>query len=455
MKTEVIDQAERYEFFVGIDWGVEAHVVCVLDARRRVILQRSVPHTGTAILELADDVAKLGDVGLIAVAIEMPRGAIIETLIERGFAVFHINPKQSDRFRDRHSPSGAKDDRRDAFVLADALRTDLHCFHRVILGDARIVELRELVRMDDDLAADLNRGTNRLREQVHRYFPQFLRLSSSMDEPWVWEVLTLVRTPARAAKASPTKIAEILKRNRIRRTSADEVLAVLREEALRVAPGTAEAAWAHIELLLPRLELVRMQRRHLERRMEALLKQIPASAEPRTGGDAAAAATSDEPSGEPAGQKCEHRDAQLLLSLPGVGNKVAATMLVEATQALAERNYQALRALAGIAPVTSQSGKRTSVAMRQACNNRLRNACYHWANVSMQREPRAKAAYVALRARGHSHGRALRSVADQNLRMLMSMLRTGTAYDPARRAPPNGPADRSNLAQAGAGAPPR
>ena len=86
MKTEVIDPAERYEFFVGIDWGVEAHVVCVLDARRRVILQRSVPHTGTAILELADDVAKLGDVGLIAVAIEMPRGAIIETLIERGFA---------------------------------------------------------------------------------------------------------------------------------------------------------------------------------------------------------------------------------------------------------------------------------------------------------------------------------------------------------------------------------
>jgi hypothetical protein len=48
----------------------------------------------------------------------------VETLMEQGFAVFSINPKQLDRFRDRYSPAGAKDDRRDAFVLADSLRTD-------------------------------------------------------------------------------------------------------------------------------------------------------------------------------------------------------------------------------------------------------------------------------------------------------------------------------------------
>jgi len=38
-------------------------------------------------------------------------------------------PKQLDRFRDRHSPAGAKDDGRDAFVLADSLRTDPSSFH--------------------------------------------------------------------------------------------------------------------------------------------------------------------------------------------------------------------------------------------------------------------------------------------------------------------------------------
>ena len=60
----------------------------------------------------------------VGVAIETPRGPVVESLMERGFAVHAINPKQLDRFRDRLSPAGAKDDRRDARVLASALRTD-------------------------------------------------------------------------------------------------------------------------------------------------------------------------------------------------------------------------------------------------------------------------------------------------------------------------------------------
>jgi transposase len=51
----------------------------------------------------------------------------VEVLVERGFHVFAVNPKQLDRFRDRHMVAGAKDDRRDALVLADSLRTDQPC----------------------------------------------------------------------------------------------------------------------------------------------------------------------------------------------------------------------------------------------------------------------------------------------------------------------------------------
>ena len=60
-----------------------------------------------------------------AIGIEIPRGALVETLVERGFAVYSLNPKQMDRFRDRHTVAGAKDDRRDALVIADSLRTDM------------------------------------------------------------------------------------------------------------------------------------------------------------------------------------------------------------------------------------------------------------------------------------------------------------------------------------------
>jgi hypothetical protein len=71
--------------------------------------------------------------------------------------------------------------------------------------------------------------------------------------------------------------------------------------------------------------------------------------------------------------------------------------------------------------------------MRYACNQRLRNALYHWSRTSMQKDARAKQHYASLRQRGHSHGRSLRGVADRNLAMLMSMLKSGSMYDPAKR----------------------
>ena len=124
---------------------------------------------------------------------------------------------------------------------------------------------------------------------------------------------------------------------------------------------------------------------------------------------------------------------------------VAATMLAEAHQALAERDYHALRAFCGVAPITRQSGKSSVVIMRRGCNGRLRNAVYHWARVSTMVDGHWRARYRALRERGHTHGRALRSVADRLLAVLIAMLRQGELYEAgrARRASRNRGADQS------------
>ena len=107
-----------------------------------------------------------------------------------------------------------------------------------------------------------------------------------------------------------------------------------------------------------------------------------------------------------------------------------ARMLAEGSQPLVDRAYHALRAIMGIAPVTKQSGRRRTVSMRYACNARLRNAAYHWARTGAQQEAGSRAYYASLRARGHSHGRALRSVADRLLRILMTLLTRGQIFDP-------------------------
>jgi transposase len=403
-----------FQYFVGIDWGSEKHRVCLMDRDGQTLEERWIEHSGSSLAELADWLRQRTpeSAQALAAAIEIPRGAIVETLLEHGFAVFSINPKQLDRFRDRYSPAGAKDDRRDAFVLADSLRTDMHCFRAARLDEPAMIRLRELSRLEDEVGEEQNRATNRLREQFHRFFPQLLQLSECADEPWLWALFESAPSPARAARLSEAKIAAILRQHRIRRVTAAEVRAILKARPLRLAPGAAEAAAEHALLLLPRLRLLHRQRTDLARRIEAILEELASAAE-----------------GQP-----EHRDAAILLSLPGLGRKVAATMLSEASQAIAERDYHALRCYSGAAPITRQSGKKKIVLMRRGCNERLRNALYHWSRTSIVWDAASKKRYAALRACGHSHGRALRAMADRWLKVLISMLRNQTLFDVQRRA---------------------
>jgi transposase len=406
----VSQPSSEYLYRVGIDWGSQHHQICMVDREGHCGEDR-VPHTSAGLAALGEQLAALSPAApeRIAVAIEVPRGPVVETLLERGFHVFALNPKQLDRFRDRHTVAGAKDDRRDAWVLADALRTDLASFRRVHIEDPLIIELRELSRLDDELRQELARLSNRLREQLLRIRPDVLALCPAADELWFWALLALMG--ARPTPPTPKAVRAVLKVHHVRRVTAETVQAALQVPALRVAPGTLEAAGAHLAVLLPQLQLVHEQRhRTVGRRIDALL----------------AALAQEEEAGE-------HRDVTVLRSLPGVGRLVAATVLAEAGRPLAERDYQTLRAQAGVAPVTRQSGKRTEVVMRAACNARLRYALYHWARVSVQVDARSRAHYDRLRQRGHDHGRALRGVADRLLAVLMAMLAGCTLYDPARR----------------------
>jgi transposase len=401
----------EYLYRVGIDWGSQHHQVCIVN-REGHRIELTAPHTSAGLAARAEQLAALSPEApeRVAVAIEVPRGPVVETLLERGFHVFALNPKQLDRFRDRHTVAGAKDDRRDAWVLADALRTDQPRFRRVHVDDPLVIELRELSRLDDDLREDVSRLSNRLREQLQRFGPDLLVLCPAADEPWFWALLDLAL--ARRPKLPALKaVRAVLKVHRIRRLSAETVHAALQAPPLRVAPGTIEAACAHIAVLLPRLRLVHDQRhRTVGIRIEAILAEL----------------AKEEVAGE-------HRDVTILRSLPGVGRLVAATVLAEAARLLAARDYHTLRAQAGAAPVTRQSGKKAVVTLRRACNGRLRNAIYHWARVSVQVDARCRAHYDRLRQRGHQHARALRGVADRSLAVLMAMLTSRTLYDPERR----------------------
>jgi transposase len=406
--------SDQVRWFVGVDWASEQHRVCLLDAEGKCVAERDVTHDGAELSEMCTWLVEktAARPAEIAVAIETPRGPVVEALLERGFKVFAINPKQLDRFRDRFSVAGAKDDSRDAQVLACSLRTDQHAFRCLSVDDPLVIELREWSRIYDELKQEQNRLTNRMRGQLWRYYPQAGELSDDLAAEWFLDVWQQVPTPARAARVSEKTIARILKNYRIRRLDAAEILRILRRPPLVVAPGTTEAATAHIRTIAARLRLINQQIKEAERRLDELCAAIEAAAE------------------NAPGQICEQRDVAILRSCPGLGRINIATLLAEACEPLRRRDYHVLRLLSGVAPVTRRSGKSGIVVRRHACDTRLQNAVYHWARVAIQHDPISRQRYAELRRRGHSHARALRGVADRLLYVLCTLLERQVLFDP-------------------------
>ena len=404
---------QKYAACAGVDRGGSNRRVCVPDRDGAQLgesaFARSGAGPGKLCAYILESAASTPD--RAAVAIETPQGPVAEALQERGFAVRSINPRQPDRFRDRRSPAGSKDDRRDAWVPAGSLRTDPQAFRALHPPPPRTLELRGLERAAEEPTGDRVRLTNRLRARLRRYYPQILELTDDPSEDWIPDLRQAAPAPDGAGRLSRARIAGILRRNRIRRIDAAQVGEVLGREALSAAEGTAPAAAAGIALPIERLRPVKRQLKDVGRRVDGLLEGC------------------DEESPDGAGQ----RDAEILRSIPGVGRTVPAALPSEARDPIRRRDCQALRAYSGAAPATKRSGKSIIAVRRRAASQRPVNALTFWAGAAIRHDPQSRLEYDALRARGKGHVRALRSAADRLLFAACAMLGEQTPYDPERR----------------------
>lgn len=403
-------------WFAAVDWGSVQHQACILDAAGGIVGERAFPHGGAGLAALCDWLVFLaGDANAVAVAIEVPHGPVVDALLDRGFGVHAINPKQLDRLRDRFSVAGAKDDRRDARVAAAGLRTDPHLFRPVQAGDPAVIELREWSRLAEELQQERVRLGNRIRQQLWRYYPQLLELADDVAAEWVLALWTLAPTPAKAARLRETTLARLFKQHRIRKVNAETALGILRAPAIKVATGVTEAAVLHLRSLVVRLRLANQELRTAENKLDEICAALSKAAN--------------------AGEDSAPTDAAILRSLPGVGKITLAALLTEASGPLGRRDYAALRTLSGVAPVTKRSGKTCIVVMRQAVQSRLRQAMFHWARIAVQNDPKCRSRYTAFRARGHSYGRALRGVADRLLGIACVLLQRRAMFDPEHGTP--------------------
>ena len=118
-----------------------------------------------------------------------------------------ISPNQVKNLRGRYGSAGNKDDRFDAFVLADTLRTDRARLVPLTPDSAATVTLRRACRARKDLVGHRVAVANQLRAHLRNVFPGAVGLFAEIDSPISLAFLARFDTQDRADWLSPKRLA--------------------------------------------------------------------------------------------------------------------------------------------------------------------------------------------------------------------------------------------------------
>jgi transposase len=383
--------------WIGLDVGKEEHFADVLDDHGDPLFGESIGNDEADLVGLLDRAFEHGTPALV---IDQP-GSIAQLVIavagRRAVPVAYVPGLVMRRAADLY-PGEAKTDRRDAFVLADTARMRRRQVHWLDVGSDELLEqLRVLNGFDVDLAADLTRLTNRLRDALTSVSPALERaVGSRLAHGGVRDLLAKYATPNALRAAGRSRIAKAVgaRSPRLAAKVTDVVMAALDAQTVTLP---AEATFGRVIAELAG-ELDR-----LHRRRATLAEEIE-------------------------GVFLAHPFGELLVSLSGIGPRTGARILAEIGDGSRFANGSKLASYAGLAPVTRQSGTSLKGEFKsRRGNHRLKNAMFLAAFASL-RDPESKTFYDRKRAEGKKHNAALICLARRRCDVILAMLRDHQRY---------------------------
>jgi transposase len=390
-------------YFVGLDWAAREHAVCVVDQRGGLVVRFTVAHTAAGMEDLIARLGKLAPPADLRIAIERPSGLVVDTLVERGFAVVPIHPNAVKASRPRYSAAQGKTDLGDAYLLADLLRTDGHRFRTLVPLSDETKALRGLVRLRDDLVSQRVALGNQLRSLLEQFWAGAAAVFADVDSPIALDFLDRYPTPQSASSLGEKRMASFMARHAYcGRRSAAELL-----QRLRTAPVSAAG------------ELEADAKGDCVRALVAVLRPLVAQIANLTAAVEHAVEA--------------HPDANVVTPLFRSGRVCAAQLLAELGDDRGRFvSADHLAAEGGVAPVTRESGKHRAVSFRWACNMRLRTALTTLADSTRHTSPWARGIYQRARDRGCEHAHAIRILARAWCRVIWHCWQQRVAYDPAK-----------------------
>ena len=389
-----------YDIYCGLDVGKFSHYAVAIGVDGEKLADGEFPQDEVKLCELF---TRLADQGRVLVVVDQPNtiGALPVAVAQNlGVDVAYLPGLAMRRAADLY-PGNAKTDARDAFIIADTARSMPHTLRAIDKESEVLAALKVLAGFDEDLTHECTRTINRLRNLLLGVSPALERVFSGtrLTQSLVLELFIKYHGPIGLREAGKAKVMRFARSKSTRDPSRliDEIFEALSQQSVSVS-GTAA-----VELVIPTLALniktLKAQRVEVAEQVENLLANYPL--------------------------------LEVLMSIPGVGIKTAATILLCVGDGSSFPTAAHLASYAGIAPVTRRSGSSIKgESPSRGGNKQLKNALFRSAWVASTCDPESKTYYARKRAQGKKHNAAIICLARRRCDMIYAMLRNGTFYRP-------------------------
>ena len=388
----------RGQLIIGIDIGKHYHQATVIDETGQ-ILGGSLRFTNTSSGAelLLKRIASVNQEGLPLIFGLEATGhywlALYSYLIEKGYHVVVLNPYQSDAFRKVYL-SSVKTDKEDAFLIAEILR--FGSSSQTKLAEEKLLALRNLSRFRLTLNQQITDSKRRVITILDQVFPEFESCFSDIFGKTGRSLLKKYPTPEEMEAVSVRKLTNIiskLSKGRFKNEKAQEVITKAKTSfGITLA---LDSLTLQLKILLETLEFTESQLKIVDDQINPLID-----------------------------------DGCVLLTLPGVGKTIAASILSEIGDIKRFKTSSQLVSFAGINPTVRQSGNflGNKNHMSKKGSPYLRLALWQAAITSSRFNPVLKEYYSLKIKEGKNHMTVICAVARKLTGIIFAMLRDQTAF---------------------------
>ena len=320
-------------------------------------------------------------------------------LAARGYSVVVVNPVHVRAVRKIKNLSGVKNDRIDAWLIAETLRIGEYDPTR--LATDELQSLKTLTRYRQSIRDSIAEAKTKATCLMDSYFPEYAGLFSDMFGAASMAVLARACVPSEVSKARASTLAKLMSdasRGRLGAEKAAELKAAAKS-SVGIRLGEDAAAF-EIREYVDLIGLLEAKAARADAQIAELLDRI-----------------------EP-----------LILTIPGVSVTLGAQIVAEIGDVRRFRNAASIVKYAGLNSGVSQSGRFEAEGepITKAGSPYLRRAMWLAADCARRFDPKLREFYEKKRAEGKCHHVAVTAVARKLCHVVYAVMRDQVPYDPDR-----------------------